>query len=228
LFDIDGTLVSTNGMAGKLMLRALQEEVGRPIRYELKIFVGSTDRMILRKFIEMSEIQIDDIEVTIDRVLNRYLRFLDEKMNSPNLVKILPGVKELLNRLAKDSRISLGLVTGNIKDGAFVKLRLANLNGFFPIGAFGDDNADRNKLPGIALQRAEVFYNSQFSRDNVWIIGDSPKDILCAKANQLRSLAVASGWHSMDELLSHEPDILLNNLSETANVIRVFSEGFRD
>jgi phosphoglycolate phosphatase len=228
LFDIDGTLVSTNGMAGKLMLRALQEEVGRPIRYELKVFVGSTDRMILRKFIEMSEIQIDDIEVTIDRVLNRYLRFLDEKMNSPNLVKILPGVKELLNRLAKDSRISLGLVTGNIKDGAFVKLRLANLNGFFPIGAFGDDNADRNKLPGIALQRAEVFYNSQFSRDNVWIIGDSPKDILCAKANQLRSLAVASGWHSMDELLSHEPDILLNNLSETANVIRVFSEGFRD
>lgn len=228
LFDIDGTLVSTNGMAGKLMLKALREEVGRQIQYELKVFVGSTDRMILRKFIEMSGIQIHDIEDTIDRVLNRYLRNLDEEMNSPDFVKILPGVKELLDRLAKDPRISVGLVTGNVKDGAFVKLRLANLSGFFPIGAFGDDDADRNKLPGIALQRAEVFYNSRFSKDNVWIIGDSPKDILCAKVNHLRSLAVASGWHSMDELSSHQPDILLNNLSETVNVIKVFSEEFRD
>jgi phosphoglycolate phosphatase len=225
LFDIDGTLLSTNGMAGKLMLKALEEEVGRSVEYELKVFVGSTDRMILKKFIEMNEIQIDDIETMIDRVLKRYLGYLDEKMILPNHVKVLPGVKELLNRLAKDPRLSLGLVTGNIRDGAYLKLRLANLSDFFPIGAFGDDAADRNQLPGIAIERAEVFYNSRFSKDNVWIIGDSPKDILCARANKLRSLAVASGWHSIDELLPHQPDIVLGNLAETESVIKMLSQG---
>jgi phosphoglycolate phosphatase len=227
LFDIDGTLLSTDGMAGKLMLRALQEEVNRRIQYELKVFVGSTDRMILRKFIEKSGIQVSDVEATIDRVLKRYLKYLAEKMDSPNHVKILPGVKEILKRLTKDARASLGLVTGNIKDGAYAKLRLANLHDFFPIGAFGDDAVDRNKLPEIAVQRAEVFYQTRFSRNNIWIIGDSPKDILCAKANEFRSLAVASGWHSVEELSVHQPEIILNSLVDTEKVISMFLEGRR-
>ena len=226
MFDIDGTLISTNGMAGKLMLRALEEEVGRGIQYELKVFVGSTDRMILREFIQKSGIQIDDIEATIDRVLKRYLQYLDEQMNSPNYVKVLPGVKELLNRAKIGPRTYLGLVTGNIKDGAHAKLRWANLHDFFPIGAFGDDAVDRNKLPGIAVQRAQVFYKTRFSKDNIWIIGDSPKDILCAKANQLRSLAVASGWHKIDELSPYNPDVLIQNLCEPDRVMKVFLEEF--
>lgn len=204
------------------MLKALKEEVGRPIQYELKVFVGSTDRMILKKFIEKSGLQVDDIEATIDGVLKRYLQYLDEKMNSPEQVKILAGVKELLDRLENDDRASLGLVTGNIRDGAYAKLRLANLQNFFPVGAFGDDALDRNKLPPIAVQRAESFYQTRFSEDTIWIIGDSPKDILCAKANQLRSLAVASGWHTTEELSPHQPDILLRNLAETDNVIKIF------
>jgi len=210
------------------MLKALQEEVKRAVQYELKVFVGSTDRMILKKFIEKSGIKVDDIEATVDRVLKRYLQYLDEKMNSPNHVKILPGVKELLNRLAKDVHTSLGLVTGNIRDGAYAKLRLANLHDFFPVGAFGDDAVDRNELPGIAVRRAEVFYQARFSRNNIWIIGDSPKDILCAQANRLRSLAVASGWHTIEELLLHQPEIVLPSLIETENVIRMFSERGRD
>lgn len=222
LFDIDGTLLSTDGMAGKLMLKALEEEVGKPVGYELKVFVGATDRLILKQFIEKSRVKIDDPESAIDRVLKRYLLYLDNQMNLPGYVKVLPGINEILNRVADDTNISLGLVTGNIKAGAYAKLKLASLDTFFPIGAFGDDAIERNKLPPIAVRRAENFYQVQFSPSDIWIIGDSPKDIECAKANQFRSLAVASGWHAIKELKPFKPDMLLNDLSKTSDVIEIF------
>jgi len=224
LFDIDGTLISTDGMAGKLMLKALEEEVRQPVKYELKVFVGSTDRLILKQFIENSQFEPDHLESAIDRVLKRYLLYLDEQMNLPSYVKILPGVNELLRRVADDNNILLGLVTGNIKAGAYAKLKLASLDKFFPIGAFGDDAIERNKLPAFAIKRAGDFYQTQFSPADIWIIGDSPKDIECAKANQLRSLAVASGWHTVEELKPFRPDILLSDLGKTAEVIEIFKD----
>lgn len=222
LFDIDGTLVSTDGMAGRLMLKALEEEIKKPIEYELKVFVGSTDRLILRNFIDSAQVQVDNIELTIDRVLNRYLQYLNEKMSSIDNVKILPGVKELLTILVNDENVLMGLVTGNIKKGAYSKLRLAKLHDYFSIGAFGDDAVDRNELPPIAIRRAEDFFKAQFKKENIWIIGDSPKDIICAKTNNLRSLAVATGWHTKDELLQLQPDIFLSSLSKTEDVLNIF------
>lgn len=209
------------------MLKALEEEVGEPVKYELKVFVGSTDRLILQQFIENSGFQLDDLESAIDRVLKRYLLYLDEQMNLPSQVKILPGVNELLSRMADDKNISLGLVTGNIRAGAYAKLKLASLDLFFPIGAFGDDAIERNKLPAIAIQRAKDFYRTQFSPENIWIIGDSPRDIECAKANRIRSLAVASGWHTIKELEPFQPDILLDDLSKTWEVVEIFKDSAR-
>lgn len=222
LFDIDGTLLSTKGMAGKLMLKALEEEVKQPVRYDLKVFVGSTDRLILRQFIEKTGVRFTDQEAAIDRILGRYTRYLSEQMNSSHHVEILPGVKELLDRAAADEKFLLGLVTGNIRQGAYSKLKLANLDSYFPIGAFGDDAVDRKKLPPIAVQRAQAYYRTRFRPGNIWIIGDSPKDVRCAKANQLRSLAVASGWHSIEELLPEQPDVVLGNLVQTEEVIKIF------
>ena len=226
LFDIDGTLVSTNGMAGRLMLKALEEEIEKPIEYELKVFVGSTDRLIIRNFIEGAQVHVEDIELTTDRVLNRYLQYLNEKMNLSSHIRILPGVEELLSLLTKEEHIFAGLVTGNIKEGAYSKLRLANLHNYFSFGAFGDDAVDRNKLPPIAIRRAEDFCKTQFQKENIWIIGDSPKDIICAKNNNLRSLAVATGWHTKDELSQLQPDIVLSDLGKTQEVMKIFKDSF--
>lgn len=226
LFDIDGTLISTNGRAGKLMIKALEEEIKKSIEYELKVFVGSTDRVILRSFIEGSGVQVDNIEATIDRVLTKYLQYLKEKMNLPNYVKILPGVEKLLNLIRNDEKIFIGLLTGNIKQGAFSKLNLANLWDYFPVGAFGDDAVDRNELPPIAVQRAVDFFKTEFKNENIWIIGDSPKDIICARTNNLRSLAVATGWHKIDELSQLQPDVVLPHLRDAENVMKIFKNSF--
>ena len=226
MFDIDGTLISTNGLAGRLMLKALEVEIKKPIEYELKVFVGSTDRLILRNFIEGAQVPVENIESTIDRVLSKYLQYLKEKMTLSNCVKILPGVQELLNIIRDDENMFIGLLTGNIKKGAHSKLSLANLWDYFPIGAFGDDAVDRNELPPIAIQRATDFFETGFNNKNIWIIGDSPKDIICAKTNNLRSLAVATGWHKMDELSQLHPDVVIPDLSKTENVVEIFKDSF--
>lgn len=223
LFDVDGTLISTNGVAGKIMLKILQEEIHQSIEYDIKVFVGSTDRLILRQFIENASLPIEDIDTIIDRVLLKYLSELSTTLNSPKGVKIQNGVTNLLQRLKDDELIKMGLLTGNIKAGAHFKLGAVNLNTFFPIGAFGDDAIERNSLPPIAINRAEKYFGVAFPPQNVWIIGDSPRDIICAKANGLRSLAVASGWNSIEELKEHGPTILLNNLSDTDRIIEIFN-----
>jgi phosphoglycolate phosphatase-like HAD superfamily hydrolase len=210
------------------MIKALEDEIKKPIQYELKVFVGSTDRLILRNFIEGTQAPVDNIEATIDSVLSKYLQYLKEHMTLPNYVKILPGVREILNLLKHEENMFSGLLTGNIKEGAFSKLSLANLWDYFPIGAFGDDAVDRNELPPIAMERAADFFRIEFDNENTWIIGDSPKDIICAKTNNLRSLAVATGWHSQDELYQLEPDIVLSDLSETVEVLKIFKGSFTD
>jgi phosphoglycolate phosphatase-like HAD superfamily hydrolase len=222
LFDIDGTLISTNGVAGKIMLEVLQEEIHQSIEYDIKVFVGSTDRLILRQFIEKTSVPIKDIDIVIDKVLMKYLSELETKLFLPNKVKMHNGVLNLLERLIDDEFFKMGLLTGNIKAGAHLKLGAVNLGSYFPIGAFGDDAIDRNSLPPIAINRAEKYFGTTFPVQNVWIIGDSPRDIICANSNGLRSMAVASGWNSIEELKEYNPDILLNDLADTDRIIEIF------
>lgn len=227
LFDIDGTLISTNGVAGKLMLKALEEEIQRPVPYDLSVFIGSTDRYILRRFIARHNGNIPDLEKVIDRVMQRYLSLLEKKFKEPGISRVLPGVRQLLDSLSEHKGFSVGLLTGNVRKGAFIKLQNAGLDSYLPVGAFGDDNPDRNKLAAIAIERAQKFYRKKFLPENVWIIGDSPKDILCAKANGLKAFAVASGWHSMEELSRHQPDVLLPDLGDTRQVMEIFTDEFK-
>ncbi|MFQ5583165.1 MAG: HAD family hydrolase [Calditrichia bacterium] len=227
LFDIDGTLISTNGEAGKLMLKALEEEIQRPVPYDLSVFIGSTDRYILRQFIVRHNGNIADLKKVIDRVMQRYLSLLEKKFKEPGISRVLPGVDQLLDLLSEHKVFSMGLLTGNVKKGAYIKLQNAGLDSYFPVGAFGDDNMDRNKLAAVAIERAQNFYRKKFLPENVWIIGDSPKDILCAKTNGLKALAVASGWHSMEELSRHQPDVLLPDLGDTRRVVKIFTDEFK-
>jgi phosphoglycolate phosphatase-like HAD superfamily hydrolase len=113
----------------------------------------------------------------------------------------------------------LGLVTGNIEEGARMKLDHVQLNEYFPIGAYGSDSADRLDLPAIAVERASKYFEQQFLQDDVLIVGDSVNDILCAKHYGARCLAVNTGKTPWDELADLKPEFLFKDLSDTQGVI---------
>lgn len=222
LFDIDGTLVKTNGAAGKLMVQSIELEAGLPIQATRDVYLGSTDRLIVKTLLERNAIAVDDLEEATDRILRRYADAVHAALSPAGTVTLLPGVVELLQHCSQREDLALGLVTGNIQAGARAKLIPPDLDRYFHVGAFGDDALERNLLPPIAVWRAETFFAKPFAPQDTWIIGDTPKDIGCAKANGLRCLAVASGWIEPEALCAHRPDALLNDLSDTKAVLRLF------
>ena len=125
--------------------------------------------------------------------------------------KVLPGVDALLHRLSQ-SDAALGLLTGNIAEGAWEKLSYYGLRDYFPYGAFGDDHHDRNRLGPVALERARQHHGRFFHADHTVVIGDTPKDIACGKAMGAITLAVATGGFSVDELAAYHPDYVVADL----------------
>jgi phosphoglycolate phosphatase-like HAD superfamily hydrolase len=129
-------------------------------------------------------------------------------------VRELPGVRALLERLASDRRVVLGLLTGNIERGARVKLGNAALSDFFPFGAFGSDAARREDLPPIAVERASRFAGHHFRGRDVVIIGDSIHDVRCGVPHAATTIAIASGKTAAETLLAENPDHLFASAEE--------------
>lgn len=221
LFDIDGTLILTGGVAARLMAEAVAEQVGMPVQWNIHDFVGNTDRNIIYTLLNRSGVREAIIEETTNRSIENYLKKLEQELKKDEVVTILPGVKQLLAVLKNDSRFELGLLTGNVLSGAQLKLAKEDLFSYFPIGAFGDDALKREELPSFAIQRAEKYYGHFFDKKDIWIVGDSVNDIKCAQVNHLKSLAVASGHVKEDELAEYHPSMLVNDLSETEKIIQI-------
>ncbi len=224
LFDIDGTLVLTGGLAGRLMVESISRVLGRPIQWNIRDFVGNTDRNIIRTLLRRNGATEAMLENLAKNALTMYLQRLREEIRQPRVIRVLPGVRKLLKRLENDPRFVLGLLTGNMQESARMKLEPVGLYRYFPIGAFGDDALKRNELPPFALQRAEKYYRCFFEPEDIWIVGDSANDIRCAHANHLRCLAVGTGISDESELKDYQPDVLLPDLSDTEQVVRILSE----
>jgi phosphoglycolate phosphatase-like HAD superfamily hydrolase len=129
-------------------------------------------------------------------------------------VHVLPGVEELLGRLAVRPDVRLGLVTGNVAAGAAVKLGAAGLAHHFTVGAFGSDEEDRNRLVPLARERAEACWNETFPGGRTVVVGDAEADIACARAGSAQAVAVASGPTPRDRLAALTPDALFDSLAE--------------
>jgi phosphoglycolate phosphatase-like HAD superfamily hydrolase len=223
LFDIDGTLVLTGGIAMNLMIESISKISGGPVTWNIRDFVGNTDQNIIRTLLHrngMNEVQIADF---VDEILDHYVNQLKIELMKDGVIQILDGVEALLNVLKNNDQFSLGLLTGNILDGAEIKLSRNRIFDYFPIGAFGNDALKREQLPPFAIQRAEKYYRHFFDRRNIWIVGDSVNDIRCAQANHIRCLAVASGHTPLEELEPYHPDAILKDLTDTKTVIDILS-----
>ena len=135
---------------------------------------------------------------------------------------VCPGIRELLAALHPRDDVLLGLLTGNVRDGAMKKLGHFGLWDYFPVGGFGDGHTDRDDVARAAIRNV-VSHRGEVRPEEVWIIGDTPLDVKCARAVGAKAVAVATGWVPLDELKRYEPDYAFEDLSDVAGLLRLWA-----
>lgn len=220
-FDIDATMITTGGVGIPAMIDAGRELFGPGFRADGIPFAGRLDPLIISDMLilsgqEPSPANMRAMRETYRRHLARYLK--------PGVGRALPGVLPLLDALEQRPETALGVLTGNFEETGSMKLRACGIDpSRFHIGVWGDDSPHhppaRDHLPAVGLSR----YHSRFGRPadprRTTVIGDTPHDIACARAHNCRSLGVATGQFSVDQLLGSGADLAVKDLSDTALVL---------
>lgn len=226
LFDIDGTLVDTDGAGREALRRALRQVFGETGPIDSFDFHGKTDPLIVRGLMREAGWRAEEVDARLDRVWAAYLEALVEELEErrrAGRVRPYPGVLPLLEAVSDDPRFAPALVTGNVADGAWHKLEAGELEDHFAFGAFGSDSARREDLPPIALRRAARRLGHEFAPSEAVVIGDTPEDVRCARASGARAVTVATGRHRPEELAEHDPDHVFEDLSDTGAVIEALA-----
>jgi phosphoglycolate phosphatase len=218
LFDIDGTMLWSQGAGRRSMNAALLETIGSsgPPDYR---YDGKTDPQIARDIMRHEGVPEARIGPLIAPLLERYVTLLEEELRERRLA-LFPGVVELVARLEGEGDAVVGLLTGNVRAGAELKLRAAGLDfARFRVGAFGSDHHERPALPAIAQRRAREMLGAEVRGEHVIVIGDTPADIQCGRGIGARAIAVATGHYGVDELATHDPAAVFATLADTDAVM---------
>jgi phosphoglycolate phosphatase len=218
LWDIDGTLLSTGGAGERAIRLATRDVLGADDDLRTIEIAGRTDAAIARQVLHKYGVPLTD--ETIAEFLNAYIRNLAEQLPLTS-GRVLPGIGELLPRLAQDSRVALGLLTGNLRRGAKLKLSHYGLWEYFGFGAFADDHHDRNELGRFACERGGAHHRTTFEPIETFVIGDTPHDIACGRVFCARTVAVATGGYSMEQLAGHRPDLLVADFSDVQRALEM-------
>jgi phosphoglycolate phosphatase-like HAD superfamily hydrolase len=220
LFDIDGTLVWTDGAGRRAIHHALTEVFGAtgPADYR---FDGKTDPQIVRDLMRMAGHDDGHIDARMRTLFERYVERLRFELRAPGYrPRALPGVFELLAALEARPDVILGLLTGNLAEGARAKLEAVGIEpSRFRVGAFGSDHEHRPSLPEVARRRLRDASGVDVAGRDVVIIGDTPADVTCGSAVGARAIGVATGRYPVDELRRHGAAAVFPDLSDTAAVV---------
>ena len=220
LFDIDGTLLTTNGAGRPAVEAALSDLTGQPISTDGIAFSGKTDPQILREVLLHNRADEALLNGRFAEAVEAFRRTM-RRVFDPAGVTALAGARALVERLLGDERARLGLLTGNLREMAYLKVGALGLDErHFPFGAFGCDAEDRNALPRIAIERAAAHAGRPFAEADVVVIGDTPRDIECGRLGGCTTVAVATGRFGRDELAAHAPDLLLDDLADAEAFVR--------
>jgi phosphoglycolate phosphatase len=217
LFDIDGTLITDGGAARAAYAAALEVTYGYRGDLRRYDFSGRTDPQITHMVLRDAGLSAEAIDARMDALWSVYLEHL--AANVPARVRALPGIVALLDALAADARVTLALLTGNIEPGARLKLGGADLNRYFPFGAFGSDSPRREELPPIAVARATEHAGIAFRGRDVVIIGDSIYDVRCGVPHDATTIAIASGKTAAEALRAENPHYFFSSCEDTDAVI---------
>jgi phosphoglycolate phosphatase-like HAD superfamily hydrolase len=219
LFDIDGTLVLTGGAGARAMSLAFQELFGVADAFLRLPLAGRTDTWLLSDACAAHAIPRDSPGLA--RFPDVYLRHLAIELEKPGPRKgVMPGIRELLDELSNRDDVYLALLTGNYETAARLKLEHFDLWRYFPCGAFGDDAPDRNGLLPRAVHRVAACGGPSIAARDAIVIGDTPLDVACAAAAGARSVAVATGNYSIEELRVAGADVVFEDLSDTDAVLK--------
>jgi len=219
LWDIDGTLVCTDRAGERSLLILIRELYGRELDGKLPVQLqGRTDTSIARDILAWLGIPATPEEER--RIRDAYLALLPKTLPAGKS-KLHPGIKEALDAVHAHPEIHQGLLTGNHREGARLKLTHLGIWQYFEFGAYADDSHIRDELGPFALARAKEKLGIDFPPDRVWIIGDTPHDIACGKAIGAKTIAVATGSYTVEQLAAYNPTHTFADLSDTRALLNV-------
>jgi len=210
LFDIDGTLIDSGGAGTRSLNLAFEKVFSIENAFNGISMAGKTDTQIMKEALVKHGISTDR---NLSPIIDAYLRHLRKEINN-NRKHANPGIHEILEKLSLMRNVGLGLLTGNIEPGARIKLEPFSLNKYFPAGAFGSDDEDRNRLLPIAIKRFDELYKRKTRADECMVIGDTPRDVHCAKIYGATCIGVATGPYPIDALIEAGADYVVENLSD--------------
>jgi phosphoglycolate phosphatase len=227
LFDIDGTILLTAGAGRRALTAALADEVDSTTAFDRVRFDGKTDPQIVAELLALAGHPGAGDAEFIAGVCRRYVAFLEQELRQPrSRATIMPGVPALLDALERDPGVTLGLLTGNIAEGAALKLTAAGIVvERFRVGAFGSDSAHRPDLPSIAARRAASLFGREPRGREVVIIGDTPADVTCGRAISARAIGVATGSYPVDALTAAGAHAAFPDLRDTDRVLEAILGG---
>jgi phosphoglycolate phosphatase-like HAD superfamily hydrolase len=221
LFDIDGTLLWSDGAGRRAIHRALIEIFGTTGPADHR-FDGKTDPQIVRELMRVAGHDDTLIDERLGELFARYVVCLREELSDPShRAERLPGVSRLLNILSARDDVTLGLLTGNLVEGARAKLEAVGIDPhMFLVGAYGTDHEHRPELPAIAQRRAREILGIEIHGPDIVIIGDTPADVECGRGIGARAIGVATGRYTTEELAAHGAVAVFDDLTETDAVVR--------
>lgn len=233
LFDIDGTILSTDRSIWEDPFREGMEkafrEAGDPRSIDTHQYRmgGKTDTQIIHEILTQNSVEEATITRMLPAIAKTYMGLLRDKVKArPDYIKLKPGVEALLEDLHEHPDVLLGLLTGNFEEGAYLKLSAHGLDRYFTFGAFGENARQRSDLPPRALDAAEKKFGHQFSQKEIVIIGDTPNDIHCGRDLHVRTIAVATGPYSLEQLLAEKPDFAFPDFRDKAKILSAILDSF--
>lgn len=222
LFDIDGTLLLSGGAGGRALSGAIAQTYTLPTGTDGVRFDGKTDPQIVREILSHHGQEDRFTDEKVSSLFSIYLALLRKELTAGDGFLVLPGAHKLVRTLDRQEHFLLGLATGNIEEGARLKLERAGLESFFAFGGFGSDAENRTDVIRVAMERGSK-RNAPFNPEKVFVVGDTPRDIVHAKEAGACTLAVASGNYSLDALRSYQPDLAVASLQPIEPIVEFLS-----
>ncbi len=223
LFDIDGTLLHCGSSARESLARALSEITETEIALHLEDVAGFTDLGIIQNALKRVGLLNGNPDGIVQKVGDRYLEILQVEYPKRNDQYLYPGIPELLEQTNAHPELRLGLLTGNLIAGAKVKLAKFDIWDYFKIGAFGSDSIDRNELPKVAWRKALESLGETYTPEQTILVGDTPRDALCARVNGTKALIFSRRNEWRDDIRKEAPLAVLESSEDVSRIMKILT-----
>ena len=226
LFDVDGTLLLSGGAGADALNIAFERIYGIPNAMRHVRPHGKTDELIVQEMFHF-HLGRRGNESEVKSLLDKYLEILPATVRGSANFHLMPGIPGLLFCLRSRNDVFMGLGTGNVEEGARIKLSRGGLNQFFPFGGFGSDSGDRVELLETGFRRGEQMTREEYPQKSVsrWVIGDTWRDVAAGRTCGAKTIAVATGGDSLYELASAAPDFLFATLEDKERLYEILDAG---